>query len=286
MLRHSFSCNGIPFPAEIYDPETIDFVGNRFQVLDDDIFTVTYPKSGSNWMIEILSLIWQQGDPSWCRSVPIWERGSWLEAPGSLEKLKATKPPRFISSHLPIQLFPKSFWGSKAKVIYTIRNPKDVLVSLHHYCKLMSFLEEPESLEELLGAFLQGEVQFGSWFDHVKGWLGLRGRENFFCISYEELQEDLRGSVGRICRFLGKDLADAALASVVQNASFQAMRDNPMANYSLVPDNILDKTKGSFLRKGVVGDWKNHFTVAQSERFGRAYREQMQDLAGTFPWDE
>uniref|UniRef100_K7GFP5 Sulfotransferase n=1 Tax=Pelodiscus sinensis TaxID=13735 RepID=K7GFP5_PELSI len=191
MLRHSFSHKGIPFPTEmeIYHPESIDFITNRFQVLDDDIFSVTYPKSGTNWMMEILSLIWQQGDPSWCRSVPIWDRSPWLESPNALEKLKSAKPPRLISSHLPIQLFPKSFWGSKAKVIYTVRNPKDLLVSLHHFSKLANFLEEPESLEELLGAFLQGEVLYGSWFDHVKGWLGLRGRENFFCISYEELQE-------------------------------------------------------------------------------------------------
>nr|XP_006115860.1 sulfotransferase family cytosolic 2B member 1-like [Pelodiscus sinensis] len=197
MLRRSFSCKGIPFSAEIYDPETIDFVGNCFQVLDDDIFSVTYPKSGSNWMQEILTLIWQQGDPSWSLSVPIWERIPWLDLSENMEKLKAAKPPRLISSHLPIQLFPKSFWGSKAKVIYTVRNPKDLLVSLYHFSKLANFLEEPESLEELLGAFLQGEVLFGSWFDHVKGWLGLRGRENFFCISYEELQEVGQDGEGR-----------------------------------------------------------------------------------------
>ncbi|XP_074872102.1 sulfotransferase 2B1-like isoform X2 [Carettochelys insculpta] len=255
MLRQSFSYKGVLFPAEadIYSPESISYAENHFQVLDDDIFNVTYPKSGSNWMLEILSLIREDGDVSWCHSMPSWERGPWVEASGSRDRLEDAKRPRIVSSHLPVQLFPKSFWGSKAKVIYTVRNPKDLLVSLQHYSKLVCFLKDPLSLDELLGAFLRGEVQFGSWFDHVKGWLELHGRENFFWISYEELKEDLPGSVGRICHFLGKDLAADALASVVENASFQTMRNNPMTNYSLAPPSLMDQSKGLFLRKGVPG---------------------------------
>ncbi|XP_074872109.1 sulfotransferase 2B1-like isoform X3 [Carettochelys insculpta] len=254
MLRQSFSYKGVLFPAEadIYSPESISYAENHFQVLDDDIFNVTYPKSGSNWMLEILSLIREDGDVSWCHSMPSWERGPWVEASGSRDRLEDAKRPRIVSSHLPVQLFPKSFWGSKAKVIYTVRNPKDLLVSLQHYSKLVCFLKDPLSLDELLGAFLRGEVQFGSWFDHVKGWLELHGRENFFWISYEELKEDLPGSVGRICHFLGKDLAADALASVVENASFQTMRNNPMTNYSLAPPSLMDQSKGLFLRKGAV----------------------------------
>ncbi|NXL19125.1 ST2A1 sulfotransferase, partial [Setophaga kirtlandii] len=67
-------------------------------------------------MLEILSLIRQGGDPRWCRSVPNWERGPWLETLLGLRRARRNARPRIISSHLPVHLFPKKFFGSKAKV--------------------------------------------------------------------------------------------------------------------------------------------------------------------------
>ncbi|NWV81296.1 ST2B1 Sulfotransferase, partial [Dasyornis broadbenti] len=54
----------------------------------------------------------------------------------------------------------------------------------------------------------------------------------------------------RLCRFLGRPLGPAALEAVVANASFGAMRANPMSNFSRSPRLLLDPSRGSFLRKG------------------------------------
>ncbi|XP_006868454.1 PREDICTED: sulfotransferase family cytosolic 2B member 1 [Chrysochloris asiatica] len=280
-----FWYKGIPFPLGIYSPESISIAENFPDVREDDIFIVTYPKSGTNWMIEIVSLILKDGDPSWIRSVPIWERAPWCETIMGAFSLPDQPIPRLRSSHLPIQLFTKAFFNSKAKVIYLSRNPRDVAVSLYYYSKIAGQLKDPGKPDQFLQDFLNGEVQFGSWFDHIKGWIRMQGKENFLFITYEELHQDLLGSVKRVSEFLGRPLDSEALSSVVAHSAFGAMKANTMSNYTLLPPNLLDNRQGAFLRKGVCGDWKNYFTVAQSETFDRVYREQMQGQP-TFPWDK
>ncbi|KAM8794768.1 LOW QUALITY PROTEIN: sulfotransferase 2B1 [Eudromia elegans] len=224
MFQEHFQFEGLRFPTLLYSPRALEAARN-FPVRDDDVFNVTYQKSGTVWMLEILSLIRSDGDPSWCRSVPNWERGPWLETVPGGRRARRCPPPRLISSHLPLRLFPPAALSSKAKVVYTVRDPRDVLVSLYHFARGFRPYEDPGSLEEFLERFLKGDVPFGSWFDHVRGWLQLLGRDNFFCISYEELQQDLRGSVRRLCSFL----------AVVANATFGAMSRNPMSNFSRAP---------------------------------------------------
>ncbi|XP_044291171.1 sulfotransferase 2B1-like isoform X2 [Varanus komodoensis] len=276
---------GISFPSYGYDVETLSHVGNEFQLLDSDVVNLAYLKSGTNWMQEILGLIWHDGDPSWVQSVHVGIRSPWIETVFGLKTALEIPPPRLLASHLPFQLFPKSFLHSKAKVIYTMRNPKDVLISYYHHSYLFKLFKDPGSLEEFLEEFLNGNVPYGSWFDHVKNWLEMKDKPNFFYITYEELQQDLRGSVERICSFLGKELNSQQIDSVVENASFHKMKDNKMSNFTQVPEELIDHKKGTFMRKGITGDWKNHLTVAQSERFDCAYQEKMRGVHMSFPWE-
>lgn len=46
------------------------------------------------------------------------------------------KQQRFIKTHLPFKLLPKSVAEKQAKVVYVARNPKDVVVSYYHLNKL------------------------------------------------------------------------------------------------------------------------------------------------------
>ncbi|KAM8927539.1 sulfotransferase 2B1-like [Pelodytes ibericus] len=281
-----FQHKGINFASLVYSEEKLNFLENQFQIRDDDVFNVTYPKSGTHWMIEILSLIRSDGDPTGCNKLPSWKRVPWLDVKSEYEKLEAQyTSPRLFSSHLPIQLFPKSFFSSKAKVIYTARNPKDVLVSLYNFALEAYVIKTPHSFEEFVNDFLSGSVPFGSWFDHIKGWMQMKDKDNFLFITFEELKKDHRETVTKICKFLGKELDEKAIDLVVEHSSFQSMKTNNMSNNSLAPESIISKDC-NFMRKGMTGDWKNCITKAQQESIDTVYLETMKDLNMKSIWDE
>nr|XP_042126029.1 bile salt sulfotransferase 2-like [Peromyscus maniculatus bairdii] len=112
----------------------------------------------------------------------------------------------------------------------------------------------------------------------------MRKNYNFLLLSYEEMKKNTRGTIEKICDFLGKKLEPNELDLVLKYSSFQAMKENKMSNYSLVREVVI--TKGLVLmRKGVAGDWKNHFTVAQAENFDKVFQEKMAGFPpGLFPW--
>ncbi|XP_001917522.4 sulfotransferase 2A1 [Equus caballus] len=277
---------GIPFPTVGYKPELMSEARDSFVFKDEDVLILTFPKSGTNWLIEIVCLIYSKGDPKWIQSVPIWDRSPWVEAEHGYNSLKDKEGPRLISSHLPIQLIPKSLFNSKAKVLYLIRNPRDSLVSGYFFYSNSNFTKKPESLEQYFEWFIQGNVPYGSWFDHTRGWMSMRGKENFLILSYEELKRDTRSTVEKICQFLGKKLEPEELNSLLKNSSFHAMKENKMSNFTLLHDYSLVEKNASLMRKGITGDWKNHFTVAQAEAFDKIFQEKMADLPRElFPWE-
>ncbi|KAM5133570.1 sulfotransferase 2A1-like [Callospermophilus lateralis] len=211
---------GIRFPVVGFSSEVLKEAGAQFVIKDEDTVLVTYPKSGTHWLVEILCLIYSHGDTKWIRSVPIWERSPWIESDGGYKCLNESEGPRLMTSHLPFQLFPKSLFTSKAKVIYIMRNPKDVLVSGYYHWSMTQQCKNPESLEQYFQWFIQGNVPYGSWFEHIRGWMSMRDRENVLLLSYEELQKDPRSAIERICQFLGKKLSPEELDSVLKNSSF------------------------------------------------------------------
>ncbi|NXX16932.1 ST3A1 sulfotransferase, partial [Podargus strigoides] len=256
-----------------------------FEINDSDIFITTYPKSGTVWTQNILSLIIHEGHRNGTENVDMINRIPWLEYNVNHLNYADLPLPRLFATHLPYYLVPRDLRNKRARVIYVTRNPKDVLVSYYHFSKYMKTVEEIPDFTLFMERFLAGKVLGSSWIDHVEGWYSHAEDFNILFLTYEEMKKDLRSAVLKICNFVGKKLSDEEVDSVVKQATFENMKKDPRANYENLPDEFVEKDKGSFLRKGTVGDWKNIMTVAQSERFDQVLKEKMKSLPIKFTWD-
>uniref|UniRef100_H9GTY2 Sulfotransferase n=1 Tax=Anolis carolinensis TaxID=28377 RepID=H9GTY2_ANOCA len=245
--------HGIPLMepiAQQWDPI------ENFQARPDDLLISTYPKAGTTWMQEIVDLILARGDVEKARRAPTYIRIPFLEicspppVPSGVSYLVNAPSPRVIKTHLPFQLVPKSFWENNCKVIYVARNAKDNVVSYFFFDQMNVTQPEPGPWEGYIKKFMEGKVAWGSWYDHVRRYWDEKEKHKILYVFYEDMKEDLAQEVRRVMNFLEVDLPEEIVQKIVHHTSFQVMKDNPMANYSSVPDCIFDKAKGKFMRKG------------------------------------
>ncbi|XP_035036964.2 amine sulfotransferase isoform X1 [Hippoglossus stenolepis] len=246
------------------------------EIRDSDVFLVTYPKSGTIWTQQIITSICQLDSDlheyaNTCGMMP------WLEYRRDGEDHCLRPSPRFFTSHLTPVLMPHGLTDKKAKVIYIMRNPKDNIVSFYHFFSSHSEGRTPESFTGFLEEFLAGNVLGSSWFDHIREWHSNRDQYNILFLNYEDMVLDLKAAVKKIASFLGHNLSEAAIKQVVKKSTFETMKNDSKANYEFF--------RSGFMRKGQIGDWKNFFTVAQSDRIDRLLQEKLGDLSLKFIWE-
>ncbi|XP_045862644.1 amine sulfotransferase-like isoform X2 [Meles meles] len=270
MEKFLFKFKGYHFNRSLVDIGFIENLDN-FEIRENDVFIVTYPKSGTIWCQQLLSLIYSEEHRKGTGKLETMDRVPFFEYNIRKVDFGERPSPRLFSTHLPYYLVPSALKSKTAKIIYVYRNPKDVMCSYFHFAKnVMSHFTVIGSL----------------WFDHIKGWYEHRSLFNIQFMTYEEMKKDLRVSVSKICKFLGKELSEEDMDAVVRQATFENMKYDPLANYDNVIATVFGpNVKGHFLRKGTIGDWKNHMTVEQNERFDKIFQREMNDFPLEFIWD-
>ncbi|XP_071845980.1 amine sulfotransferase-like [Apostichopus japonicus] len=257
-----------------------------WETKEDDVFVATYPKSGTHWMWEIVLLTYARGLPKDIdRSRMLGAAFEMLTPPDfkvpGHEVYAKMDSPRITVTHLPWQFLPKQLTeGKKGKIIYVMRNPKDVLASMSRFTFGSSGIDkETKMWEYALNTFLTGDMNYGSWFDHVGNYWKHRNLDNVFFTTYEELKRDFQAVAKPLSKFLlGKELDEEALKAVETNSSVKNMKKSYDEIEKSKPDGkLITRAMGAnpFIQKGVTGTWKEFFTVAENELFDSVCKEKI-----------
>uniref|UniRef100_A0A0N4Z8F3 Sulfotransfer_1 domain-containing protein n=1 Tax=Parastrongyloides trichosuri TaxID=131310 RepID=A0A0N4Z8F3_PARTI len=236
---------------------------------DDDVFVVTTPKSGTTWNLFIcLNLLrdnYMKGG-----SQEMFTDAPFLES-FTKEVLDMFPVRRIFKTHFYYDWIPKS---KTAKYIYTVRNPKDVLISYFHHIRNMKINEwEDGDFNVMFDMFMNDRIESGGYFMHVKSWLPHIHEENVLFLVYEEMCRDLKGNIIKIAKFLGgkanKVLEnEKILDEVVETCTFKSMKDKN----DLFSSDITMRTK-TFIRKGGSKNWKKYLTKEQSDLIDAKFNE-------------
>ncbi|EEC05583.1 salivary sulfotransferase, putative [Ixodes scapularis] len=254
---------------------------------DGDIIQISFPKCGSHWVEQITQLILNEGRSS-ANYLEFVDRAPFLEFQGEAA-FRGRAAPRTVRTHLP---FDKLHFNRKAKYIYVARSPWDCCVSCYHFVKaLPAFGFQEGTFDDFIAAFLRGDWGFGDFFDHVRSGCDRACEPNVFVVTYEEIAQDTSGTVLKLARFLGEKYAQTLMddADILQEVVYKSsvpfmktiletrldevqalfMKNPNFSSTSLFIETEVsepDSTRFNYVRKGKVGDWREHFSLEQLRR--------------------
>ncbi|KPJ06273.1 Sulfotransferase family cytosolic 1B member 1 [Papilio machaon] len=280
----------------------------------DDIFIVTYPRSGTTWTQAIVWLLAYDLDFSTANKTPLEERSVFLEFPmlmhkvlldklkkvhaGKEEKLKALDlvsvpgtvqvaampSPRIIKTHLPMSLLPPSLPDS-CKVVYVARDPRDVAVSFYHLTSEFQSFKFNGDFKSFWSLFVKDLVYWSPFFDHLKEAWEMRHHPNMMFLFYEELSQNLSATVKRIADFLDKEYTAEQLDDLCTHIKFDNFKNNPSVKMNIVNLRELGimAPKGEFIRKGKSGGWRDYFDADMSREAEDWIAKNLQHTDLRFP---
>ncbi|XP_017835448.1 sulfotransferase 1E1-like [Drosophila busckii] len=263
------------FPAMIHDME----------VLPDDVWLVSYPKTGTTWLQELLWLLLNGLDFTAALSKDLELRSPYLEFDFVLhrDEQRALKPvlelpsPRLIKSHLPLALLPAQLWQGKGKVVYIFRNPIDAWVSSYYHMITVGFIHST-TLEQFMDERLDTEFPKRAALDHAAEFYQLRNEPWVYYTSYERMKSNLRGVVEDLCQFLNKTVTEQQMERLLKHLSFEEMKKNPTTNHrwehgQRPKQNNNNNEVYNFIRRGKVGGYKDVLSPQLIDK-ANAYIEQ------------
>lgn len=252
---------------KILSPE-IPGPGRFFMAGPDDIFIISYPKSGNTWLrFLIANLIFEKEKVNLSNLTDfIGDLGGDNE-----KKLLNQRKPRIFNSH---DYFDPRF----KKVIYMVRDPRDVLTSLYFYLTSLGTIKKNYSKSQFVKRFLEGEfdANFGSWNENVGSWININDKNKIIIIKYEDLKKNSYKEINKICKFLKVKKSKKKISEAIKKSSFEKLRK--MENVDLGFTKYFSDSNPGFFRKGKIGDWKNFLSKKESNKIRKLWKTNMKYL--------
>ncbi|NBD33269.1 MAG: hypothetical protein GVY17_09955 [Cyanobacteria bacterium] len=232
----------------------------------NDIFIVTYPRSGTTLLQMILYQIMTDGNmdiPHISHFCPWFERFT-------KDSLEALPSPRVFKSHLSYKWIPKG----PSKYIYVARNGKDVMVSFFHLAT--THMNSRETFSEFFNRFMRNQLWHGSWFEHVAEWWTNRQGIEILFLKYEDLTDDLENCIQKIIEFCGFEVDPNKIPQILERCSFTFMKKHE-DKFDHITEKMFERgfKMNSFIRQGKVGNWTEYLSHQQEALFEKEFEKRL-----------
>jgi Sulfotransferase domain len=240
--------------------------GRDVTVFDDDVFITSYPRSGNTWFRFLVANLKTGGMAGFSNLeslVPdVYQNSDAV--------LRRAPRPRILKSH-------EAFDGRYPRVIYLIRDPRDVAVSYYHFLIKWRLIDDGYSIERYVSRFVAGDVPFGSWGDHAESWMSLRpAGMPFVLIRYEDLLADPVRELVRGAELLGVDRGAAALFErAVALSSADRMRELEKREFRQWATTRHSRDDKEFVRGARHGTWLKELPADEAERIAERWQPLM-----------
>ena len=248
-----------------------DIAGRSLAVRPDDTFVVSYPRSGNTWIrFLIANLLYPHESGSFAnieRLIPDCEAHS-------SRYLKRLRGPRVIKSH-------EYFDHRYQKVIYIVRDPRDVVLSYFNFQRKYRQIPDNYPLEQFTSDFVAGRLSsadWGTWGQHVGSWLCCDGRPGFLVVRYEDLTSNALHELSRIARFFGIEPGTELLAAACQRSSASRMRALERSESSQWVATRNRREDIPFVGKAASGRWREQLSPTSVAEIESAWAPLMASL--------
>jgi hypothetical protein len=193
--------------------------GPELEVYPDDTFLIAYSKSGNTWTRFLLANLLNPDKQVTFLNIP--ELIPHFDVM-SKRFFREAKRPRVINCH-------EAFRPHYKRVIYVVRDPRDVVVSLFHFQRKRRIIADDYSLDRFVSRFVAGEAlkpaRLGSWGDNVASWLLMRDKDpGFLLLRYEDLLAGTETELAKVATFLNIEATPERISHAVVASSAHRMR--------------------------------------------------------------